>query len=453
MNKRIVLNKPPVARTALGIEDFEIEGALPADEVSIVEDEIVDDVAALESMNVQIAQLERSIASLEDMASIVESTPNSTESEAALVDLVADMATQGTDLNHEQDVVPGLESFVGSQIAVEGIKETLDKMGRALRDSLVTSNTSWASLFKKYGEVGKSTKKALKASADSIKSAEGNTLESLSAKAFMSFGGPAFANVTSAASLISALEKEITYLEKEVVPAIAAQSDMERSVYEIIKANTLDTRPGFSKLVKDLLTAYKSGATNISKFIKQTSVDGVDISNVNVAENATFSPALTGNKIYFNSWASILSEIDVTADPEDGSAVRDALHKLASAEFNLATLPSTKAKNETLENISKAQLNELLDIALRYVDVSEKIGSTIDGKFGSTIRKGVSITALTPFVGVANAILSANFRALDTVVRTGTRNLFSVGQRGQEHTHRTAKNILNLVNGAVTKLS
>lgn len=169
MNRRIILNKPPVARTALGIEDYEIEGALaPTDELESAVQMSEQATAAQSDLNDADTLAYRADA-LSDLVTVAETTPEASENDLVLTEIVADLATQGTDLVTEADVVPGLESFVGKQIATEGIKETIQSMWKALMEFL---KNAWQNVKAFFGNVDAqiaTLKKKLKEIASSAK--------------------------------------------------------------------------------------------------------------------------------------------------------------------------------------------------------------------------------------------------------------------------------------------
>ncbi|MGF6603691.1 hypothetical protein P3T23_008445 [Paraburkholderia sp. GAS448] len=71
--------------------------------------------------NIQIAD------SLSDVAFVADRIEKATPAEAALVETAGDLAVAGTDVEPEQ-VVPSMESYIGTTIATEGIKETVTKI-------------------------------------------------------------------------------------------------------------------------------------------------------------------------------------------------------------------------------------------------------------------------------------------------------------------------------------
>ncbi|MBB5409408.1 hypothetical protein HDG34_003349 [Paraburkholderia sp. HC6.4b] len=71
--------------------------------------------------NIQIAD------SLSDVAFVADRIEKATPAEAALMETAGDLAVAGTDVEPEQ-VVPSMESYIGTTIATEGIKETVTKI-------------------------------------------------------------------------------------------------------------------------------------------------------------------------------------------------------------------------------------------------------------------------------------------------------------------------------------
>jgi phiKZ-like phage internal head proteins len=71
--------------------------------------------------NIQIAD------SLTDVAFVADRIEKATPAEAALMETAGDLAVAGTDVEPEQ-VVPSMESYIGTTIATEGIKETVTKI-------------------------------------------------------------------------------------------------------------------------------------------------------------------------------------------------------------------------------------------------------------------------------------------------------------------------------------
>lgn len=71
--------------------------------------------------NIQIAD------SLSDVAFVADKIEKATPAEAALMETAGDLAVAGTDVEPEQ-VVPSMESYIGTTIATEGIKETVTKI-------------------------------------------------------------------------------------------------------------------------------------------------------------------------------------------------------------------------------------------------------------------------------------------------------------------------------------
>ena len=71
--------------------------------------------------NIQIAD------SLSDVAFVADTIEKATPAEAALMETAGDLAVAGTDVEPEQ-VVPSMESYIGTTIATESIKETVTKI-------------------------------------------------------------------------------------------------------------------------------------------------------------------------------------------------------------------------------------------------------------------------------------------------------------------------------------
>lgn len=150
MSRRIILNRAPVARTALGIEDYELEGALePMDEVQSAIDMTEQANAAQSDLDTADTLAYRAEA-LEDLVSVAETTPEASENDLVLSEIVSDLATQGTDLQTDSDVLPALESYVGKSISTEGIKETIASMLKALVEFM---KNAWQNIKAFFGNV------------------------------------------------------------------------------------------------------------------------------------------------------------------------------------------------------------------------------------------------------------------------------------------------------------
>lgn len=61
---------------------------------------------------------------LEDVAVVADGIEEATPAETQLIELVGDVATAGTDEVTSEEVIPAMESFKGTKIATEGIRET-----------------------------------------------------------------------------------------------------------------------------------------------------------------------------------------------------------------------------------------------------------------------------------------------------------------------------------------
>lgn len=70
---------------------------------------------------------------LEDLALIADGIETATPAEAALVESVGQMAVAGSDVSPEE-VVPAMESFVGTKIATEGIRETAHALWQRVQE-------------------------------------------------------------------------------------------------------------------------------------------------------------------------------------------------------------------------------------------------------------------------------------------------------------------------------
>lgn len=148
MSRRIILASP--ARVCLGIEDYEIEGALDSsDELnSAVQMSELDAGAASDLYTAD--ELAHRAEALEDLTAVAEQTTEADASQLALAEIATDLAVHGTDLNTTEHVLPGLESYIGKSIGVEGLKETTKNMLRALVEFL---KAAWVKIKAFFGNV------------------------------------------------------------------------------------------------------------------------------------------------------------------------------------------------------------------------------------------------------------------------------------------------------------
>lgn len=104
-----------------------------------LEEEVVVLQEATDLQNKVQAGLEEAIRvedvsnNLLDMADTVENVEEITPQQAALIDTAAEMAVAGTDTNPDV-VIPSMESFIGTQVAVEGWRETAANVWRQIRE-------------------------------------------------------------------------------------------------------------------------------------------------------------------------------------------------------------------------------------------------------------------------------------------------------------------------------
>lgn len=128
---------------------FALENAVPAatpteaDQVgeeqviSLEEEEVVLAEAADDSASIErdLAEADRVLEvsdGLESIAVVADRIEEASPEDVALIDTAAQMAVAGTDIAPEQ-IVPAMESFVGSKIATEGIRETSKQIWESIQ--------------------------------------------------------------------------------------------------------------------------------------------------------------------------------------------------------------------------------------------------------------------------------------------------------------------------------
>lgn len=115
-------------RLSTGVESAEpVAEDIPA--VSDLPTEVVVDpetppnvVALTTETEAQIQALDDRAVALENLADIAEQIPAADENHAMLVELAAEQAVNGTDIDLENEVVPALESAIGKRIDTSGIR-------------------------------------------------------------------------------------------------------------------------------------------------------------------------------------------------------------------------------------------------------------------------------------------------------------------------------------------
>lgn len=124
-------------RLSTGVESAEpVAEDIPA--VSDLPTEVVVDpetppnvVALTTETEAQIQALDDRAVALENLADIAEQIPAADENHAMLVELAAEQAVSGTDIDLENEVVPALESAIGKRIDTTGIRAAAAQMRTA----------------------------------------------------------------------------------------------------------------------------------------------------------------------------------------------------------------------------------------------------------------------------------------------------------------------------------
>lgn len=112
-------------------EDIPAVSDLPVEAPAAGTDTPADVVALTTDTEAQIQVLGERAAALENLAEIAEQIPEADEHHAMLVELAAEQATAGTDLQLEADVIPALESNIGNRIDTSGIRSAAAQMRNA----------------------------------------------------------------------------------------------------------------------------------------------------------------------------------------------------------------------------------------------------------------------------------------------------------------------------------
>lgn len=101
---------------------------LPVEEISMEESHLMWETAleAAAFVNSELAETDRVLEitdALEELACVASAVKNASDTELRLMEIAGDMAAAGSDVPPER-IVPAMESYLGTAISVEGIKET-----------------------------------------------------------------------------------------------------------------------------------------------------------------------------------------------------------------------------------------------------------------------------------------------------------------------------------------
>lgn len=381
MSRRIMLNKPVTARTVFSIEDFEIEGAMDQQGEIDTAEEMATQTANNEADLNTVDTLTARAEALEDLAAVADSTQEATENDLVLTEIVSDLATQGTDLSTDVDVVPGLESYLGKSISAEGFKETAAKMWKALVQFV---KGIWENIKAFFGNVEAQVrilKKKLKEAAK-YPGASKVSKERAASKNFSINGkGPSsaqdmLANLSKTAETLSNLLSGYATNVSQAIDAHKASNDIDPKK---VSGDTV-----LKSLEDKIIGLAKSAKT----------FDGKSLLGACKLEVADFpsDSDLTSKKV------AALSSVKFLVVAEEGSA--------GAADFEVSSDDKTKIFNKCLD---------ILDTVEKFrSDKVEKFEMKLSDRFINKIGEAGA-------QGPSNADLQAFMRTLNQATRLLTR--------------------------------
>lgn len=371
-------------RRAISIEQHEIEDAPDSEDISYIDDQIVEETQSLEQINLSIESLLVGIETLSDVGTVLSDSNNATEEELTLAEIASDNAVSGTDLTTSEDVLPSLENYIGTRPSVEGIADTIKKMARGLTNQLGDTLKVTGSLVKTYGKAGKSLKKQIADLQKQVSTLDDVRPEStIRVSAQFQALGDSVIGVSSAKELLSKLKSKEGRLSKNT-ELMETAGQLAENVLAATKGFKFNFKDGYGSLVSDLSKVYAADGGKLKRHFTREEAFGTKASSLPIQKDSMFTEEQLGNVVPFSNIGKLLAED--SNDIADG----DRVWKFSGLSLDAARIAPKKQSTESITTPSKNELSTLLDYALMYVDSAEKTGALLDKKILPLFKSAAS---------------------------------------------------------------
>ncbi len=121
--------------TSVGLESRDNTPMISLEEEQVMLDEAGTASAGAENDLQQVERIIEVSDGLEDLAVIADGIEEASPAEVALIENAGNLAVAGTDIQPDE-IIPSMESYVGTKIATEGIRETARKLWENIKNFL-----------------------------------------------------------------------------------------------------------------------------------------------------------------------------------------------------------------------------------------------------------------------------------------------------------------------------
>ncbi|EJY3320367.1 hypothetical protein OGA59_004492 [Salmonella enterica] len=315
-------------------------------------------------------QTAQSVDYIETQINSPENSEGATQNEVALAEQVANLATVGTGEDADT-VMPSSESFVGSQISCEGLKETIRGIIRAVIDAI---KKLWVRL-KKFWRSTMSRLSSLKKSAQELKERANKTTGTAKEKKIKVSG--------SIAGLL-AVDGSV---QKEYGQITSGLKDFDKRITEAGQwsAKIAEVGEGIADAISDL-DASKAAAEEAAftgKFISKVA----GLKGVFGGMTKTTDKRFADDKVEVSSTKTLLGEKKLFSRARSGGSDKASNSRQISSSRVWLDASSDKVKDHSETEISTISPSNVADLADDVINLCDAMAYYGEGKGLDKVEK------------------------------------------------------------------
>lgn len=356
------------AVASLESADFE----LPEEHDEFNEADLAEQQVALEQLTSDYNTIMSRVASLEELRETLEAGDVTTPEQALLVEQIADNAVEGTDLDANDDVVPGLESILDGKairVSTEGITETISKLLAAAKKASMQVIAQLGKILGSVRAKGYLVKEDLKKIIDDVKANGIDTSVASVELRNLASTLTADNNVPNdAAELVKFLNDTIKFANA----ALVKTRDAEGKAYPTV-------RKTISTLIEEKGEARKQAIALSAVLSTLVAAMSKELIGTEYRDKTTFSLPTTRGSIIGGENAIISNFIAVDKDVKDliktdsNAVLFHTAFRQLRASLKQVRKPDSAFKKSVVKPFTAAEFSKVADKILELVNVIEAV--------------------------------------------------------------------------------